>query len=119
MSESQEEQTRAQISFMRVPITGTIGCAVPVLPGTPEAEAPLEFRTEMCAADADWIIGLVPTCDYHARLVCVRAEIDWPGVVAEAERDLESAERPWSARQKHSQEDARASAAHFAKGADR
>lgn len=104
-----------EISFMRVPITGTIGCGIPVLPGTPDTDAPLEQRTELCAVDANWLIGLMPTCDHHAKAVCVVVEIDWPGVVAEAERDLDHANRPWAERERHSQEDARKHREHFTK----
>ncbi len=105
------------IQFMRVPITGLIGCAVPVLPGTHDHDAPLEDRTELCAIDADWLIGAVPTCDLHARYVCELTDIDWPGVVAEAGRDLEQANRPVSERQRHDQDDARQHQAHFAQRA--
>lgn len=101
------------ITFTRIPLTGTIGCGVPVLPGTSEIDAPLEDRTELCAVDANWLIGAIPTCDHHARVVCEMTEIDWPGVVAEAGREMESAERPWADRQRHSQADAREHFAHF------
>jgi hypothetical protein len=101
------------ITFTRIQLTGMIGCGVPVLPGTSEIAAPLEDRTELCAVDAHWLIGLIPTCDHHVRLVCEMTEIDWPGLVAEAERKMESAERPWADRQRHSQADAREHLAHF------
>jgi hypothetical protein len=58
-----------EIQFTPLPITGTIGCGIPVLPGTSEVDAPLEDRTELCAVDANWLIGAVPTCDHHARVV--------------------------------------------------
>jgi len=99
-----------EIQFTPLPITGTIGCGVPVLPGTPEADAPLEDRTELCAMDANWLIGAVPTCDYHAHLVCETVEIDWPGVLAEAGREHR---RPWHHAERHSQEDARRHLEHF------
>jgi hypothetical protein len=102
-----------EITFMRIPITGTIGCSVPVLPGTPDAIAPLEDRTELCAVDANWLVGAVPTCDHHARVVCELMRIDWPEVVAEAGREMESAEEPWADRERHSQAAARATLAHF------
>lgn len=103
------------IQFTPVPILGCIGCGVPVLPGTPNADADLSERTELCAVDAHWIIGMVPTCDTHVKHVCGLLEIDWPGVVAEAGRDLADAERPWADRLRHSQEDAREHLAHFSK----
>lgn len=101
------------ITFTPLPITGMIGCGVPVLPGTPDVDAPLEERTELCAVDANWLIGAVPTCDSHARVVCELTEIDWSGVVAEAGREMESAERPWADRERHSQAEARDHLAHF------
>lgn len=106
-----------EIHFMRVPITGTMGCVVPVLPGTQDTDAPLEERTELCAIDADWLVGACPTCDLHAKLVCEAVDIDWSGVVAEAERDPQRANRPAEDRERHSQEDARAHKAHFASAA--
>jgi hypothetical protein len=110
-----EETSGIGITFMPIPITGTIGCGVPVLPGMPEADAPLEDRTELCAVDANWLIGAVPTCDHHARVVCELTEIDWPGVVAEAGREMDSADRPWADRERHSQAEARDHLAHFTK----
>jgi hypothetical protein len=104
-----------EIVFTPIPITGTIGCGVPVLPGTPEWDAPLEERTELCAVDANWLVGMVPTCDHHVRGICEMVDVDWPGVVAEARRDLPSAERPWAARTRHPQADARDHLAHFTK----
>lgn len=102
-----------EIQFTPVPMTGVLGCGVPVLPGTAEIDAPLEDRTELCAVDAHWLIGLVPTCDHHARAVCEIAEIDWKGVVAEAGREMSSAERPWGERKRHSQAEARRHLADF------
>lgn len=104
-----------KVEFTPVPITGMIGCCVPVLPGTPDAEAPLEDRTELCAVDVNWIVGMVPICDHHVQMICEMTEIDWPDLVAEAGRDLDHANRPWGDRQRHSQEDAREHLAHFTK----
>jgi len=112
-TQQEAREAMTEIRFTRVPITGTIGCGVPVLPGTPDADAPLEDRTELCAVDAHWIIGMVPTCDHHARLVCSMTDIDWPGVLAEVERDPGSAEQPWADRMRHPQVDARKHLAHF------
>ena len=102
-----------EVVFTRVPITGLVGCCVPVLPGTPDADAPLAQRTELCAVDADWMVGMVPTCDVHAQYVCNVMDIDWPELVAESGRDLAHASRSWSARQRHSQENAREHQARF------
>jgi hypothetical protein len=103
------------ISFTPVPITGMIGCGIPVLPGTSDWDAPLEDRTELCAIDANWIVGAVPTCDLHVRLICEMVDIDWPGVVDEAGRDLDRANRPREDRQRHSQDAARSHLEHFTK----
>lgn len=51
------------IPIMRVPIS--LPCTVPVLPGTPTAEAPAALRTERCAVDAWWVIGRAPICTLH------------------------------------------------------
>jgi hypothetical protein len=108
-----------EIVFTLVSITGMIGCGVPVIPGTSDCEAPLDQRTELCAVDANWIAGMVPTCDVHVRVLCEMVDIDWPGLVAESGRDLTVAERPWAERERHSQEDARKHLAHFTRsGAD-
>lgn len=105
-----------QITFTRVPILGMIGCGVPVIPGTPTIDVSIEQRTELCAVDVDWIVGLMPTCDHHVKTICQMAEIDWPDLVAEAGRDLADAERPWGERLRHSQEVARDGVAHFIRG---
>lgn len=109
-TKTQAEEGGTPISFMPIPITGTIGCGVPVLPGTPDVEAPLDERTELCAMDANWLVGAVPTCDHHVRTVCEAVDIDWPGVLAEAGRD---SARPWSEDDRHSQGNARSHLAHF------
>lgn len=49
---------------------GTWGCAVPVLPGGDEADtAPLEARTAKCGHPTRTLIGAVPTCVHHIRVV--------------------------------------------------
>lgn len=113
MASPQASEGDGSVIFTPIYLTGTIGCGIPVLPGTPDADAPLEQRTELCAVDANWLVGMVPTCDTHVREVCGLAEIDWPGLVAEAGRELAHADRPWADRQRHSQEDARKHLAHF------
>jgi hypothetical protein len=108
------DERGTEISFMPIPITGTIGCAVPVLPGSADVDAPLEDRTELCAMDANWLVGAVPTCDHHARVVCETVDIDWPGVLAEAGRETA---RPWRAGERHPQDAARRHLAHFTEAA--
>jgi hypothetical protein len=73
-----------EVVFVALPITMTVACSVPVLPGTPDTEAPLHKRTELCASDASWLIGLCPACDRHAQEFCEAAGISWDGLVAEA-----------------------------------
>ena|ERR1700733_5242144 len=104
---------QTEIVFTPVPITGLIACGVPVIPGTHDVDAALEERTELCAVDANWIVGMVPTCDVHVRLICEMTDIDWPGLIAEAGRDLDHANRPVETRQRHSQAEAREHLAHF------
>ena len=102
-----------EIIFTPIPITGIVGCGIPVVPGTADTDAPMVERTELCAVDANWLVGSAPTCDPHARYVCELTDIDWPELVAEAGRDLDHANRPWTARQRHSQDDARSHRDHF------
>jgi hypothetical protein len=54
-----------EIPIMRVPVS--LPCQVKVVPGTPVADAPLELRTEFCAVDAWWMVGLGMMCDLHLR----------------------------------------------------
>jgi len=56
-----------KIAITRVSLS--IPCRIPVLPGTFETDAPLETRTEFCAVDAFWFVGLASTCDVHLRIV--------------------------------------------------
>jgi hypothetical protein len=107
-------RTVIEVQITPIPITGTIGCCVPVVPGTPETEAPMERRTERCAVDAHWLIGACPTCDIHAQVMCEIAGWDWRELWQEAGRQQESVARSWDQRQRHSQEDAERHFAHFA-----
>lgn len=102
-----------EVQITPIPIQGLIGCCVPVLPGTPDVDAPLEDRTERCAVDAHWVFGAIPTCDIHAKVVCESVEWDWDGVWQEAGRDPASVAVPWEARQRHSQEDTEKTREHF------
>lgn len=47
----------------RVPIS--LPCTVPVVPGTPDAGAPIGERTETCNVNAWWVIGRAPICHRH------------------------------------------------------
>jgi len=47
----------------------SLPCKIPVLPGTPDTDAPLDVRTERCAVDAFWFVGSVPTCDVHLKVM--------------------------------------------------
>lgn len=38
---------------------------VPVVPGTPDTDVPVEQRTETCNVDAWWIMGRAPICHRH------------------------------------------------------
>ena len=104
-----------ELVFMPIPLTGLIGCCVPVVPGTFDVDAPLEARTQLCAVDANWMVGSVPTCDLHVRRVCELCDIDWPALVAEAGRDLAFADRPRGERERHSQEQTRDHLEHFSR----
>lgn len=42
-------------------------CSVPVLPGTKDANAPIEQRTDKCATEGWWWVGERPICDPHFR----------------------------------------------------
>lgn len=102
-----------EVTITPVPITGLIGCCIPVVPGTPDIDAPMEQRSELCAVDAHWIVGAAPCCDIHAQVVCAVSGWDWPELWQEAGRSAESVAVPWVERQRHSQEDAQASFDHF------
>lgn len=45
----------------------SLPCMVPVLPGTPKTDAPIEQRTETCNLDAWWVMGIAFICDVHLR----------------------------------------------------
>lgn len=47
-----------ELQIMPVPITGMIGCSIPVTPDG-SWDAPMEERTELCAIDANWIVVAV------------------------------------------------------------
>ena len=51
------------IAISRVGLS--LPCTVPVVPGTDNAEAPLEERTECCSVDAWWVVGIAFVCHHH------------------------------------------------------
>jgi hypothetical protein len=55
----------ADIEVMRIPIS--LPCQVPVLPGTPDTTADITNRTERCAVDGFWMVGVAIICDLHLR----------------------------------------------------
>jgi hypothetical protein len=97
-----------EVVITRLPLIGITGCVVPVIPGTTDCDGPMSDRTELCAIDANWLVGLLPTCDHHAKHIADLMEWGWESIVAEAGRDLDSANRPVDERQRHSQEHTRA-----------
>lgn len=106
-----------EVIITPLPIVGIVGCCVPIVPGTEgDTAEPIDKRTELCAIDANWIIGAIPTCDVHLRVVADQVGWDWSGLVEEAERDLAAANRPWGERERHSQEHTRANEARFLGG---
>ncbi len=92
------------MEFTRVGLS--LPCHVPVLPGTPDVDAPLEERTEKCHIDAWWFVGAVPTCDIHLRVVCEVAGVDFLDLVAEAGGLNETERKPWEKRHRYPQDEA-------------
>jgi len=100
----------ADAVITRVPIS--LPCCLPVLPGTPDTDAPIEQRTEKCAVDAWWVIGAVPTCDLHLQKVCEIAgwdyeEIldDFDGGTGDLPNDTER--KPWGEQHRYAQAECR------------
>lgn len=54
-----------EVQFGRVNVS--LPCMVPVVPGTPTTDAPIEERTETCNLNAWWTMGSAFICDYHLR----------------------------------------------------
>jgi len=108
------------IQILRVPLTTP--CPVPV---TPEGETlrdgeaiPMEERTELCAVDAQWLIGAQRCCDIHMAGVFELGVIDgtFEGLVRETflpygedavVTALARVTAPWSSRKRYSQDEAR------------
>lgn len=105
--------TETEVRITPLPMTGLIGCVIPVVPGTPNTDAPLDERSELCAVDANWIVGSAPTCDVHMKVVCETAGWDWLELLEEAGRDATNADRPWADRQRHSQDATQQHLVHF------
>lgn len=51
------------IPIARVGIS--LPCQVPVVPGSPQTDAPIEQRTETCSTDAWWVFGRASICHLH------------------------------------------------------
>lgn len=114
---------RIPITIMRVPITTP--CPVKVTPDGRTLDQqgevlPDEARTELCAVDAQWMIGTQRVCDVHLRLsvdVLGAIEGSFEDVVREAflpfgedacTRAIARAFEPWDSRKRYSQADAEA-----------
>lgn len=89
----------------------SVPCEVPVVPGTPEVDAPLELRTETCSVNAWWWVGAIPTCDYHLRIALELMGDDYDEVVKdlrakgypEVEIPNETERKPWSKQYRYPQ----------------
>jgi hypothetical protein len=92
--------------IMRVSLS--LPCTVPVVPGTPDADAPIEERTETCNVDAWWIIGIAHICHRHLRevvgiesmgeLIAQLITDDWLATVPSEQERL-----PWSEQHRYEQ----------------
>lgn len=80
----------------------SLPCTIPVLPGTPDTDAPIEQRTEVCAVDAFWVVGLAHICDHH--LAQALGE-DFAEVTAGHEATYHG--MPWAERHRYDQESTR------------
>ncbi len=86
------------VPIMRVPIS--LPCQVPVLPGKPVIDAPIEQRTERCAVDGWWMVGRAIICTHHLREMM-------PDVFEAYMGDLNSRETiPWAEMHRYDQEQA-------------
>jgi hypothetical protein len=95
-----------EFQITRLPIS--LPCNVPVDPTTGNADLPLEQRSEKCATDAFWMVGAVPTCDSHLRLVCEITEIDYDGIWHEMGEEAPPPDAtPWLERHRYSQAECR------------
>jgi hypothetical protein len=92
------------IEIMRIPLS--LPCQVPVVPGTGDATAPIEQRTERCAADAWWMVGRAFLCSQHLRLVL--GDDEFNATVAEwilhgGAGLADSETKPWAERHRYDQ----------------
>ena len=99
-----------QIPIMRAPIS--LPCEVPVLPGSPDTDAPGNQRTETCSTDAWWMVGKAPICHQHLVGVMgaeeVASIVDELGVAAPNDSEL----LPWAERHRYEQNPARLTEGH-------
>lgn len=118
---SEPAEVPAVVSFVRVPLTTP--CPVPVEAGTGRAidaagePLPMEQRTELCAVDAEWMMGSQRVCSHHlAELFEWYMDGDYEDLVREAfagygtdavERALERSRVPWADRKRYTQAEAR------------
>jgi hypothetical protein len=109
------------VTILRIALTTP--CPVPVTPDGRTLDEygeaiPLSERTELCAVDAEWMIGAQRCCDVHLAAVFEMgalngtfeelieetfAEYGEYGIALAKERML----RPWEARKRYSQDEAR------------
>lgn len=98
--------SEGELTFARLPVS--LPCPVPVLPGTPVTmrdgePVPIGERTECCAVDAWWMIGLQVACDVHLREACEMLDVDFEGLVEEAGGLNETEQQPWGDRYRYPQ----------------
>jgi hypothetical protein len=96
-----------RVDILRVGLS--LPCPIPVLPGTPDTmrdgePIPIEERTEACAVDAWWFLGLQLLCDVHLREACELLGMDFAGVVEQAGGLHETEKKPWAERRRYEQE---------------
>jgi hypothetical protein len=107
------------VEFTRLPLTSP--CPVPVEAGTgrtfdDEGEPlPMEAREELCAIDAEWMIGNQRVCGFHLKDLFDRGFFTgtYAGLVYDTyeveyarEYNLERASKPWAEQHRYSQEEA-------------
>lgn len=66
----------------------SLPCMLPVVPGTPRTDAPIEERTETCNVDAWWTLGAAFVCDLHFREALAILEEDYDALVARCRADM-------------------------------
>lgn len=98
-----DEKIGEEIMFARVGLS--LPCMVPVLPGTPDTDPPIEERTETCNVDAWWIMGRASTCHYHLvqlfgdeRVAEMVEDLGWPGEIPN-----KTERQPWEQQRRYEQ----------------